>query len=205
MENYTGGILTAAEIIKQVELGNIHIDNFTTEKLGPNSYNIEIGDVVKTVVPNRWLTYEEYRELCPFRTDQHLDSGVRAIDPRKPIETISHVIGSNGILLLPGQHYLIPTTEKITTDKYVPKLAGRSTSGRMSVSTFQSANFGDIGFSGVWTLQVSVMMPVIIYPHSALVQIYFLTPCGEIGFTYNGKYQNSDDAIGPKYDQSIAK
>ena len=203
---YSGGILTASEITEQVLAGNIHIDNFDREKLNPNSYNIEIGNIVKTIVPNRFLSYEEMKTICPFSDRINPSySGIRVVDPRNPIETLSYVIGKDGILLLPGQHYLIPTSEQITTDRFIPKLAGRSTSGRMSVSTYQSANFGDIGFSGVWTLHVSVMLPVIVYPNSALVQVYFLTPYGEVTSTYNGKYQYADDAVGPRYDSSIAK
>lgn len=205
MSMFFGGILTANEIRTQVRNGIIQIDNFDEANLGPNSYNVRIGSIVKKIVPNRTMTYEEMRDICPFRDNDTNDAVKIVIDPRLPIKTISHEIGKDGMLLFPNQHYLIPAKEKIGSQVFIPKFAGRSTSGRMGISTFQSANFGDIGFSGVWTLQVSVMEPTIIYPNSALVQVYFLTPYGEIDLTYNGKYQNSDDAIGPRYDQTIAK
>lgn len=205
MEMCSGGILTASEIEKQVRLGNINIENFDKSRLNPNSYNIKIGSLIKTIIPNRFLSYEEIRNICPFRDGNMESAGMRVIDPRKPIETLDYVFGSDGVLLIPGQHYLVPTSERISTNKFITKLTGRSTSGRMSVSTFQSANFGDLGFSGVWTLQVSVILPVIIYPNSELVQAYFLAPCGDVDYLYHGKYQNSNDAVGPRYDQTIAK
>lgn len=205
MTSNSGGILTASEIERQVNLGNINIENFSKKRLNPNSYNIRIGSIIKTIVPNRFLSYEEIKDMCPFRDGNIEVSGMRVIDPKKPIETLDYVFGSDGVLLIPGQHYLIPTFERISTDKFITKLTGRSTSGRMSISTFQSANFGDLGFSGVWTLQVSVMIPIIIYPNSELVQAYFLVPFGDVDVLYHGKYQNSNDAVGPRYDRTIIK
>ena len=68
--------------------------------------------------------------------------------------------------------------------------------GRAGISVHQEAGFGDIGYYGKWTLQVTVTYPTIIYPNMTIAQMYMVVPSGDIGKLYNGKYQGSDTARG---------
>ncbi len=89
--------------------------------------------------------------------------------------TAQLVIPKEGLLLQPGRVYLARTVERTFTDKYVPMLEGRSSVGRLGISVHVTAGFGDIGFNGHWTLEITVEQPTVIYPDVEICQIYYHT------------------------------
>lgn len=173
-----GGILTGDEIGRQVELGNIVLENYNPKNLNPNSYNLYSGDTVTV-----------YRDL-----------GV--IDLRKPAtyeKTTTFKINEDGFILRPGTLYLIPSGVYMESTKFEPLITGRSSIGRLGIAVHQEAGFGDIGFKGVWTLQIKVTYPTKIYPKMPIFQVYFLTPHGRITELYHGKYQGSKEAVPSRF------
>lgn len=82
-------------------------------------------------------------------------------------------------------------------------IEGRSSIGRMGISIHTTAGFGDIGFEGYWTLEISVIKPVIIYPFIEICQIYYCEVSGDIEKVYKGKYSNSKDIIISKIYEEI--
>ena len=161
-------ILSGLEIKKQIEAGNIHIDDFSEKRLNPNSYNLRLHD-----------------ELLVY-TD-----GV--LDMKKPNETRRITIPEEGLVLVPGTLYLARTMERTKIDKFVPIMEGRSSIGRLGISTHAAAGFGDVGFNGTWTMQIKVTHPVRIYPFVEIAQIYFLSIQGEYEKYKSPKYQNKTD------------
>ncbi len=83
------------------------------------------------------------------------------------------------------------TYEYTKTDKYVPMLEGRSSIGRLGLFIHVTAGFGDVGFSGYWTLEIFCVQPIKIYPMVELCQIYYHTIEGEYDHYSSGKYQNN--------------
>lgn len=65
--------------------------------------------------------------------------------------------------------------EYTETHKFVPMLEGRSSVGRLGISIHSTAGFGDIGFCGYWTLEISCVQPVRIYSGVDICQIYYHT------------------------------
>jgi dCTP deaminase len=157
-------ILTGDEIRVQMNLGHIVIEPFNVAQLNPNSYNLKLSPILKVYTEN-------------------------VLDVRKenPTETIE--IPESGFLLLPGGLYLGSTVEWTETKIHAPMLEGRSSLGRLGVSVHVTAGFGDIGFKGNWTLEITVEKPTIIVPYIEICQICYMLACGKIGATYNGKYQ----------------
>ena len=92
----------------------------------------------------------------------------------------------------PGRIYLAQTMEYTKTDGLVPMLEGRSSVGRLGINIHATAGFGDVGFHGRWTLELSCVQPVRIYAGMEICQIYYHTIMGEIIKRYTGKYQESD-------------
>jgi dCTP deaminase len=70
-------------------------------------------------------------------------------------------------------------------------IEGRSSIGRLGISIHATAGFGDIGFFGYWTLEISCIEPVRIYPGIRICQIFYHTVKGKI-IHYHGKYQDND-------------
>ena len=99
----------------------------------------------------------------------------------------------DGLVLEPGTLYSGRTVEFTKTDKYVPMLEGRSSTGRLGLFIHVTAGFGDVGFSGYWTLEIFCIQPIKIYPNVEICQIYYHTIDGDYEKYSSGKYQNNTD------------
>ncbi len=72
-------------------------------------------------------------------------------------------------------------------------LEGRSSIGRLGMFIHVTAGFGDVGFSGFWTLEIFVIQPLRIYPGVEICQIYYHSIDGEYDYYKSGKYQNNSE------------
>lgn len=175
-----GGFLTGSAIARGVKCKVIQIEPYDESNLNPNSYNLTIDNKILycKCMKNFWI------------------NGKPAIDLKEPIEYKEDIIPEDGIILYPGELYLIPTKETIGSNYYIPMITGRSSMGRAGISVHQEAGFGDIGYHGKWTLQVTVTYPTKIYPNMKMAQMYMVVPAGSIDILYSGKYQGSESAHG---------
>ena len=158
-------ILSGKEILKHMGK-EIIITPFDEKRFNPNSYNLSLADEL--------LVYEK-----------------EALDMKKPNPTKRIVIPEEGLLLEPNRLYLGRTNEFTKTDRYVPMLEGRSSTGRLGLFIHVTAGFGDIGFAGYWTLEIFCVQPVRIYPNVEICQIYYHDIDGEYDLYSSGKYQNN--------------
>lgn len=163
-------ILTGNEIKLQREAGNIIISDWDETRLGPNSYNLRLSPEL--------MAYKE-----------------AVLDPKQDNRTGRLVIPEEGLVLHPGRLYLAKTVEYTETHNLVPMLVGRSSIGRLGIFVHVTAGFGDVGFSGNWTLELTCVQPVRVYPGMEICQIYYQTTTGEILSQYHGKYQGSRDVV----------
>jgi dCTP deaminase len=113
------------------------------------------------------------------------------LDMKRSLNTESVVIPEDGLVLEPGKLYLGRTYEHTATDHYVPMIEGRSSIGRLGLYIHVSAGFGDVGFSGYWTLEMHCIQPVKIYPMVEICQIYYHTIEGDFSAYRSGKYQDN--------------
>ena len=158
-------ILSGKEILKHMGK-EIIITPFDEKRINPNSYNLSLAD-----------------ELLVYEQDE--------LDMKKPNPTKRIVIPEEGLLLEPNRLYLGRTNEFTKTDRYVPMLEGRSSTGRLGLFIHVTAGFGDIGFAGDWTLEIFCVQPVRIYPNVEICQIYYHDIDGEYDLYSSGKYQNN--------------
>ena len=140
-------ILTGKEIERR--LGNdIIIEPYVAEQLNPNSYNLRL-----------------HNELLIYKGD--------ILDPKENNETETLVIPEEGLVLEPGQLYLARTLEYTETQGLVPMILGRSSVGRLGITVHITSGFGDVGFCGYWTLQLTCVKKVRIYPNMKICQIFY--------------------------------
>ena len=158
-------ILSGKEILKHMGK-EIIITPFDEKRINPNSYNLSLAD-----------------ELLVYEQDE--------LDMKKPNPTKQIVIPEEGLLLEPNRLYLGRTNEFTKTDRYVPMLEGRSSTGRLGLFIHVTAGFGDIGFAGYWTLEIFCVQPVRIYPNVEICQIYYHDIDGEYDLYSSGKNQNN--------------
>lgn len=167
-------MLTGNEIERQIKIGNIVIDPYNDKQLNPNSYNITL-----------------HNELLMY-SNKILD--IAKENPTKIIK-----IPSDGLALLPGRLYLGRTVEYTETYGLIPCIDGRSSIARYGINVHHTGGFGDIGFKGTWTLEISCVQPVIIYPFIEIGQIYYFKPEGIINKIYDGRYQGQIDATASRF------
>jgi dCTP deaminase len=70
-------------------------------------------------------------------------------------------------------------------------LEGRSSIGRLGIFIHITAGFGDVGFKGFWTLEISCIQPVRIYPHVEICQIFYHAIEGDYVNYVSNKYQGN--------------
>lgn len=158
-------ILSGREI--KNKLGQeIVIEPFNEKQLNPNSYNLRLH--------NELLVYEE-----------------PVLDMKKENKTRKLIIPPEGLMLETGMLYLGRTMEYTQTDRYVPMLEGRSSVGRLGLFIHVTAGFGDVGFSGYWTLEIFCVQAIRVYPGVEICQIYYHAIEGEYDRYLSGKYQNN--------------
>jgi dCTP deaminase len=120
---------------------------------------------------------------------------------RNPVEEL--YIPKSGRLLYPGGLYLGRTVEHTETKRFVPMIEGRSSVGRLGIFVHVTAGFGDIGFSGTWTLEITVVKPVIIYPFVPICQLYFHTVEGDFDLYKSTKYQGQKKIVSSRFWKDI--
>lgn len=159
-------ILSGEEI--RARMGkDIKIDPYDISLINPNSYNLRLSD-----------------ELVVY-TNTELD-----MKAPNPIERIK--IPEEGLLIEPGRLYLGRTIEYTETHNLVPMLEGRSSVGRLGLFVHVTAGFGDVGFCGFWTLEISAIQPIRIYAGIGICQIFYHTLLGKFKEYDSGKYQHNN-------------
>jgi dCTP deaminase len=159
-------ILTGRQIQAYRAEGRIRIDPWDEAQLNPNSYNLRLGG-----------------DLAVYTS--------RELDMARPNGVEFLKVPAEGLLLEPGRLYLGRTQEYTETHGLVPMLEGRSSVGRLGLFVHVTAGFGDIGFCGYWTLEISCIQPVRIYAGVAICQIFYHTVSGEYDSYDSGKYQRN--------------
>jgi dCTP deaminase len=177
------GILNGDEIIALHRTGEIDINPWDKSRVGSNSYDVTLDDKI--------VVYK----------------GHAIIDPRKKNETEEIKI-SDVYLLNPGDFILGSTFEYCSNNpnKYepgrglyriVPMIEGRSSIARLGLCIHITAGFGDVGFCGKWTLEMTAARPILLYPKMPIGQLYWIwtTPTGR---KYKGKYQDQKETMASK-------
>jgi len=160
-------ILSGEEIRRRLGT-DVLIDPFLAENLNPNSYNLSLH--------NEIMTYEEV-----------------VLDMRKSNRIRRLTVPPEGLVLTPNQLFLGRTLEFTETHNLVPMIEGRSSIGRLGLFVHVTAGFGDVGFSGYWTLEMFAVQPVRIYPGVSICQIFYHEIAGEIIEYASDKYQHNRD------------
>jgi len=158
-------ILTGPKIQKEVLNNNIVIEPFDPSQLNPNSYDFRLGSKLKV-----------YKNL--------------ELDTKNKNETETIELTSSGIILYPNKLYLGHTIEKIGSNKYVPIIRGKSSTGRLGLFVHITADLIDIGYIGRFTLMLHAVQPLRVFQGMKIGQVTFWKVFGDIKL-YNGKYQGS--------------
>jgi dCTP deaminase len=169
-------VLTGPEIRRQMEFGNLTVEGGPELVVGPNGVDLHLADEL--------YVYDIARDV--------------PIDSKNvpPLYRVVRAPGE-GWILEPGRLYLGRTAEYTRTFGFVPDCNGRSSTGRLGLSVHATAGWGDDGFCGHWTLEISCVQPVIIQPLMRIAQIRYNTITGARQ-PYRGRYQDSEGVVGSR-------
>lgn len=179
------GVLSGKAIEEAVAAGRIQVDPYNAKYLNPASYDLTLGDEVRvytnSITGSLWGdgTYMHPRAQDSFQKT--------ILDSKVANPTTSCKMGPEGFILKPGIGYLMHTHERVVTDSFVPVLDGKSSIGRLFITIHVTAGYGDPGFNGQYTLEVTAVHPVRVYPGMRFCQIRFHTIAGE-PVLYKGHY-----------------
>lgn len=203
-------ILTDTNILTAIKNGTIEIIPFNESQLGSNSYDLTLANEFMVYKPlkrtfmqrikdlvnaNHKSFISKLADLLLFRDNIELDS-------RQKNETQSFVIPETGYWLMPNKLYLACTNECTYTKDCVGIIEGKSSIARLGVNIHQTAGYGDVGFKGKWTLEITVTQPTKIYPNMKIAQISFNSTDNSCAVPYgakkSAKYQNQQTPVASK-------
>jgi dCTP deaminase len=159
-------MILSGKKIKEKLGTSIFIDPFDESRLNPNSYNLRL-----------------HNELLVYETP--------VLDMKKQNPVSKMIIPPEGLVLETDKLYLARTIEFTKTFDCVPMLEGRSSIGRLGLFIHVTAGFGDVGFSGYWTLEMFCVQPIRIYPGVEICQIFYHTIDGSYDHYVSNKYQDN--------------
>ena len=178
----TAGILSDQQILLSLQAGDIKIDPFEPAQLNPVSYDLTLGDEVAVYVPWVWVE----KQLTGPEDGRFFQAVEKVIDVKQePTVERFKIDPKRGWVLKPGIGYLMHTRERIRTEQLVPIVDGKSSIGRLFMLVHFTAGFGDPGFDGQYTLEVSVAHPLRVYPGMRIGQVRFHTILGEVQKLYD--------------------
>jgi len=163
-------MLSDHEILEEIKKGNIVIEPFRREQLNSNSYDVRLGEYYAVEMPPN-QTLDPFSE---FLVKRHWKIK-KATD---------------FIIIHPGETILAHTQEIIGGRKNIAsKMNARSSLGRLGISVWECAGFGDVGFINKWTMEITnhLNVKVILYVGMRIAQISFFR-VGYVLKEYKGKY-----------------
>lgn len=155
-------ILSDKRILEEIEKGSILIEPFRKKCLGSNSYDVHLS-----------------KYLAVYNS--------RVLDSKAHNQTTEIVIPESGIELQPNTLYLGVTEEYTETHAHVPFLEGKSSTGRLGIDIHATAGKGDVGYCNTWTLEISCIQPVRVYPGMPIGQLIYFDIQGEVENPYTKK------------------
>lgn len=190
-------IMTGPEIVAWQHSGILQVDPWEPRNVNPASIDLRLGS--KFAVYKKWVYCPQAEERSVARGHMYANNDY-FIDTKKSedFEVMTFDIPDKGIILRPHILYLMHTMERVyVREEAVPILDGKSSIGRLGIVIHLTAGYGDIGFDGQYTLEVSVLHPVRVYAGMRFCQMRFHRTIGtNVDYKERGHYVG-DDAEGP--------
>lgn len=164
-------ILTHDEILKEIQSGNIQIDPYHPDCVGPASVDLHLG--------NEFRVFRKTHDVVPVTVDSNYE------------EITQRITVEDHLLLMPQETILGITQEKITlAQNLCGWLEGRSRFSRLGLLVHISASFMQPGIANKQVLEISNFspMPLKLFPGTAICQFIFQRTLGKA--EYQGRFKN---------------
>jgi dCTP deaminase len=166
-------VLTRDEILKEIRSGNVIIDPFTEDMVGPGSVDLTLG--------NTFRTFRKMHDIYDVTDESSFND----------ITELVEISNGGRFVLLPQETILGITKEKITLPPYLCGwLEGRSRFARLGLMVHITAGFMQPGINNHQVLEISNVssVPLALHPGTRMCQFIFEKTIGEA--TYKGIFAN---------------
>ena len=161
-------ILTKPEILKEIKKGNIQIEPFHPENIGPGSVDLTLHDKFRL-----------------FKKTKKIHDVNEKID----YKNLTKLVTAKAIVIRPQETILGITVEKITLSSNICGwLEGRSRFARLGLMIHISASFMQPGISNHQVLEISNMGHVPLRLHAGERVCQFIFQKTEGKATYSGRF-----------------
>lgn len=167
------GILTKEIILKEIKNGNIVIEPFYPDQIGPASVDLHLG--------NHFRIFEKLNRVFHIEEESNVETVT------DPIE----VKDGESLLLKPGETVLGVTREKITLSSAIAGwLEGRSRFARLGLGVHITSGFLQPGIANYQVLEITNLGPTSfeLSPGLRICQVVFERCEGKA--KYEGKFKN---------------
>ncbi len=187
-------LLSDRDILREMKEGTVTIEPFNEEQLQPCGYDVRVSSVY-------YVMKEESPVFFPFTEEFVEKMYERREAEESTVRVRNHKARGKFIVIPPHGFVLAATIERTRTVKNITaSLRCRSSLARAGMSIARSAGWGDIGYDGVWTMDIINHLNVPYYlPVGLRVgQLVFLKTETPTGKEYSGKYSGSTEPAVPK-------
>ena len=178
------------KILREIEYGELEIENFDKSQVQPCTVDIRLGN-----------DFKEYKKDCEYAS---FNESISELMKEVPVPT------DDKILVRPGEFILANTKEWFSIPDYlVGEVTGRSSIGRMGLTVHQTAGLFDPGFEGEGVLEIKNVSDVCIelQPGMRIAQIKFTRLEGSSNQPYgvgeDDKYQGQEGAVSSRIHKDI--
>lgn len=221
-------ILSGNQIVKEIEEKRIEVSPFNARRVNPGSYDVTLGNKVAVYAETCFYRdtisafgsiFSNDRRRLQVGDSTHSripEDGLSLrpipvdgwegfyLDSKKENPVVMWAIPADGWILKPGIGYLMCTNERVTTEHFIPIIDGKSSVGRLFIKIHETAGYGDAGFDGQFTLEVTVQIPIRVYAGMRIGQIRFNRIEGEVtSYKTTGTYRGAA-AEGPVASRAYA-
>lgn len=189
-------MLSDSEILACMSNGEVVISPFEPRNLGPNSYDVTLGEFYYREQPCRAdAVFNIYSEAHVWGVWGGPIEALTAGQLRRDGENIAPT--DRVILLGPGESILAHTNEFIGGRSNVTSMMkARSSFGRCFITVCRCAGMGDVGYINRWTMEITnnsryYHIPLVVGRRVA--QITFFRTGAATYYADKGKYQSSSN------------
>lgn len=208
-------MLSSSEILEEIKKDNIVISPYNEGNLGPNSYDVRLGEYYYSQYNRPFIRYkypnnDANQEVVDIYSDQkiwHLHRAAKIADVLVKLKesgenhalfrALSYSLldpDQRIIYIRKGERILGHTQEFIGGKKNITTMIkARSSIGRSGISICMCAGSGDVGYINRWTLEITNHLnnDTFLVVNARIGQILFFH-CKEPILSYAGKYQNDN-------------
>jgi dCTP deaminase len=167
------GVLTREAILQEIRLGNIEIDPFTEDQVGPGSVDLHLG--------NEFRAFKKLRTACTVEDSLSLEN----------LTELTEV--DDSFTLMPGETVMGITRERIRlSSSLCGWLEGRSRFARIGLVIHMTAGFVQPGVNNRQVLEIGNLapFPLVLKPGVRVCQIILDRTEGEA--LYQGRFMTQN-------------